>query len=299
MKPVKQVGTHMLSRAALAYIASALSICTAAASPPIGRLSMQVGASKIASQELQIVNLAQIPNDSKRQFAVILKNESSNPMDLSLFPFGEMLAATWSVVGMPYKMPRNFARLMPASTREVLVELDPARNVNDSLHSILIRSKDGRTWRIVLNYILRGPRIVVGTAGANFDSGRGEAWSDYYRVCTGPAPYGYTLDRSRTTFTLSQAITDSRGIRNCKNGARLDASNPWTQCRTLQLDDENVCFDARVQGHKGGCFLGMCNEDTVPVWERATATWTLKEVEPTIVLAADAPRGTTAGKKKK
>ncbi len=72
---------------------------------------------------------------------------------------------------------------------------------------------------------------IVTAESVEKTSGRGDAWSPWYRLGVGKAPGGYTVEKAE--FWLS-------GDRAC--GA-------WAECRELVQSDSEVSWEFRLQGH--------------------------------------------------
>lgn len=100
-------------------------------------------------------------------------------------------------------------------------------------HTLIITDQRGKPQvLIVVHYLMFKTATIAQTfKTSNLASGLGKDWGPWYDVCSGPAPPGYTV--TKENFEIEG------GNRGCHS---------WGECNLKQSDNENVCYEFRLQG---------------------------------------------------
>ena len=117
------------------------------------------------------------------------------------------------------------------------------RHVHVSPYTGLVQVRLTAIKPTVVNFVLkplpkpgvpRPEELKVEKSSGLKASGVGSEFSDWYELCSGPAPQDYSYRDSKYWLT---------GDREC---------GKWAECRYGRADDSNVCFEFRLQGHNEG-----------------------------------------------
>jgi hypothetical protein len=164
-----------------------------------------------------------------------------------LFVRGNKLKVTWglppTIPGFPVPfppsqdLPKHVRTLEKSKIYYLGIWLDARSSSDDSPQSFFLTYQGRVVSTIMVDYFaLKTSTIRVTQRIPGLVSGLGEGWSQAYELCSGPAPLGFTL--AGRQFTVGG---DERP-REC---------NSWAKCWPTQTDDDDVCFDASIQGHQG------------------------------------------------
>ena len=98
---------------------------------------------------------------------------------------------------------------------------------------VYLLSPDGLMATILIDYLALPDTVTMVYKSGPLPSGSGRNFSPKYSVVTGPAPFGYTLNRT------CRALTGHR-----------PACGTYSQCDDKQADDMNVTFEFAMQGEE-------------------------------------------------
>jgi hypothetical protein len=164
------------------------------------------------------------PINEQRQYAFRVQNLTGRPARLEMRVEGKGLEAAWEG-GLLSRL------LDPHATGDLEVKVVVGEILPSDGIVFLVEGQEVFS----LGFELQAKQAVENreTSSGNRSSGQADQWSQPYTLCLGPAPAGYTLDVNSAEYFLT-------GDRRC--GA-------WAECRWLQRDDANVCFEFKLQGH--------------------------------------------------
>ena len=214
---------------------------------PIPDLEIRLGtAPSVVLRRTHFLEIGQIANGTSEMLELSLANNSKQPLPIAVFASTPSVLVSWDRVEA--RTPKNLIQLRHRSSAVLRVTF-LARTGDDVLPEIVLTTPRGILTRIIVHAIVRSVEYLSWSQSQSLASREGDAWGDYYPICSGPPPFGYAIDWSGTTFRVHENV-QGYGARNCDKGAVLEANNNWTRCTTPKHDESGVCYAVSIQGYK-------------------------------------------------
>jgi hypothetical protein len=203
------------------------------------------------------LDLGLLLHGDKKLTEIVVRNISNRPVAVDVFSFQDNAEIKWKEADFETGL-WTHRTLSPGESlsAEITILADGSKLVPQ----LSLASEGNEMTHIAVEYVeVAEPMILYKQRSPTLISGLGEWWSDWYSFCSGHAPPGYTV-QAPSSFQVEQFPSGEPHPRSC--GA-------YVQCRLTEQDDQNVCYQAAVQGHHHGMDF-LHNREDEPVYFFAT-----------------------------
>lgn len=218
----------------------------------------------------EVIDLGQLVEGDTRSFHLTVKNVTARDLTVGLYTWGSRVSATWRGADAALPWVREIASGAAAELEITFVARNPLEADTQSVYIV----SDGKVLVLLtFDHLIRTERrlqVAVSTRGYN--SGFAEKWSDFYLVCAGPAPAGYTYESH--TFETRQ-VPANNDARNCS--AHVNCDPTWQI-----TGDNDVCRRFAIQGTERNVSAGKTAR-SVEAAADLNVTYRLIEHEPVLV----------------
>jgi hypothetical protein len=206
------------------------------------------------------------PEGSVEDIDIIVRNKSNQRLSVDLFAVGSKLRATWLLGPNQHFAGGLLNRInLPPSGRGTIRLTFTAHDPSvQDLQLVNLMQNDGVLSRIVVKYQIRPGTVTFNPKTPPLVSGLKKGWNHgYYELCSGPAPYGYTIDQSSVLFKAEAGGSHPRA---CGYHVDCQPQRPFT--------DANVCYKFSIEGDEDG--------DVLHVPASLAVTYVLKTKAPSL-----------------
>jgi len=271
--------THFIGKSmAVLHIVSVIGgsgiYITAAAQTPL--ITVTLG-NKTQSDRFNVVLLGRLPQGMARTITFEVKNIDNKPVTLDTVHFGRSATSEWE---HPSGELRNRLRLVPAAEGKLLVTLPCDQPPKKAEAPVVVIERNGvPTAYLMFVFSLHKPQISVDLRTPEVQSGLGKDKSGWYRLASGPAPFGYNF--TDQTFEA---------------GGSQRACNSHIECNLVQADNDSVEWKFAIEGFEHD--NDHVKDEVAHAFGHLIVTYTLRPPDvPALLTEAEyhALRGGTAG----
>lgn len=251
---------------AVAVFLTASALLHAAETNPLG---VVLGNAE-GSGPTEVIDLGQLIEGDTRSFHVTVRNVGAHDLAVGLYTWGSRVSAAWQGADEVLPWTRAIAAGAGAELEITFVARNPLEADTQSIYIV----SDGKVLILLtFDHLIRTERrleVAVSTRGYN--SGFAAKWSNFYLVCAGPAPSGYTYESH--TFETRQ-VPANNDARNCS--AHVNCDPTWQI-----TGDNDVCRHFAIQGTERNVSAGKTAR-SVEAAADLNVTYRLIEHEPVLV----------------
>jgi len=193
------------------------------------------------------LNLGAVPEGAAPEVVVTVRNISKQPLVVDMFATGSKLSAAWvSRTTRATTSTRYVNRvLLPAAgNTDLRITFRAVDTSVQDFQSVNLLQAGVVLSRLVVKYQIRPGSVSVSAKTPPLVSGVKKDFNrDYYQLCSGPAPFGYTLIASSIVF---KAEAGGGHPRSCAH---------HVECVPASTSDQNVCYNFKIQGDEDGDVL--------------------------------------------
>lgn len=223
------------------------------------------------SETVEVIDLGQLLKDTERRFSIEVTNTTDTPITTGMYTWGSRVEASWK---HSQEKPKWARTLSPGETAALEVVFRATNPAEADTQTIYFASKGEVVLLVTFDHLIREePRVTIRHETTGYNSGFGKDFSDFYTVCLGPAPFGYTFESH--TFETEQ-VPANFDKRAC--GHFVDCDPGWQI-----LGDQDVCRRFKIQGREAKNAEAAKSVEAKGI---LTATYRLIESAPTLVKPA-------------
>jgi hypothetical protein len=220
------------------YFATMLLVSLVASSAPASIVFKYQGVEH--AEAVQVLDIGQLAIGESRTFSFEIVNAGALPVTVAMFPSGIRTTVRWNMKASSLAPIDWVKTILPGQNEQVNVTFNASPDEALLLETVIFRADGKDAIVVVFDYLLRKDKditIHVKTTGLN--SGDGKDYSEFYWVCSGPAPTGYTV---KSHSFQTRQVPANNDLRACGTHVECPAPHP------ADITDTDVCRKFRVQG---------------------------------------------------